>query len=269
MLDDWDELNIYQTDPTKRDTDGDDMGDGFELVISDTNPLVENNKFAILFNTGDPDNTYDPWPDSKRMYQLLTDRYSYNDSEIWRYEKNQATAGNLKKAIYEVAALADQNDTVYINLASHGAYGHMDCSDMDVNYTTLDSWLDEINCSKLIISIDNCHSGTAIYYLNDGDNPCDRVIYTACLGGELSDGSFHWEFTDALGKNFIDYENADKNFGDEDGNGNGYVSVREAFLFAYDYVNNNVDVNNNGVFDTPVESDPSVMWENVYLGEYR
>jgi hypothetical protein len=62
-----------------------------------------------------------------------------------------------------------------------------------------------------------------------------------------------------------DFEVADNNFGD----GNGYVSVREAFLFAFNYVNNNVDVNNNGVFDTPLESDPSVMWENVYLGEYR
>jgi hypothetical protein len=203
------------------------------------------------------------------MYDLLTGYYSYNDDEIWRYEKSSANSDNLQNAISEVADVADINDIVYINLASHGASGKMQCSDQWIDYTTLDSWLDEINCSKLIISIDSCHSGSAIYYLNNSDNPCDRVIYTACLGGELSDGSFHWEFTDALGKNKNDYENADKNFGNEDGDGNGYVSVREAFLFAFDYVNNNVDVNSNGVFDTPMESDSSAMWETVYLGEYR
>ncbi|MCK5560944.1 MAG: hypothetical protein KAJ51_10140, partial [Thermoplasmata archaeon] len=268
-LDDWDELNIYMTDPLDRDFDDDDMSDGFEIEIAGTDPKTANHKYAILFNTGDPNAPNKDWEDSQRMFELLKQHYSYNNSEIWKYENQAATSTNLKNAIYEVAALADENDTVYINIASHGSYNQLICNDLTINYTTLDSWLDEINCSKLIISIDNCRSGTAISRLEDGDNPCDRVIYTACKSNELSDGSFHWEFTDALGKDKTNYQEADENFGDEDGDGNGYVSVREAFLYAAEWVNTHVDVDLDGEFDTSLESDSSVLWETVYLGEYR
>jgi hypothetical protein len=250
------------TDPWSYDTDEDDMSDWFEIEISGTVPYIENNKFAILFNTGNPN---DPeWLDSALMYDLLTNYYSYDDTEIWKFEQAAANKSNLKNAILEIAALADENDTVYIGIGCHGGKNVMICSDGSLHYAKLDDWVDNITCSKLIITIDDCHSGSAIPHLNDGDNPCDRIIYTAVNPDELSNGRFHYNFTDAQGLNSAKYAIADQDvrFGDDDGAGNGYVSVREAYLYAANWVLKKYNVH-------ALESDPSVMWENVYLGEYR
>ncbi|MGN0316488.1 MAG: VWA domain-containing protein [Lachnospira sp.] len=55
---DYDEVTSYKTDPTKKDTDGDNAGDGWELA-NNTNPLVKDSGFSISSTTGDV-NEYDP-----------------------------------------------------------------------------------------------------------------------------------------------------------------------------------------------------------------
>jgi hypothetical protein len=89
-------------------------------------------------------------------------------------------------------------------------------------------------------------------------------VYTAVKSDELSNGRFHYNFTDSQGLNNVKYMVADQDtrFGDLDGNGNGYVSVREAYLYAADWVLNKYNVH-------ALESDSSSFWENVYLGEFR
>jgi len=269
LLDDKSEINIYDTDPLDRDTDDDNMGDGFEVLVSGSDPLNLNNYFALLLNTGDPEDVNDPWQDSKIMDDLLRNYYGYNDSMIWKYEKGAASYANFKKAIQEIINLANANDTVYINLAAHGQVGYLQFSDGSHYYWEIDDWLDNITCVRMIISIDVCYSESAISELDDGDNPSPRVIYAACKDNEESDGTFHQKFTDALGYSPLEYSIADRNFGTRDGVGNGYVSLREAFLFAADYVHKWSDVDEDGIKDTAIESNSSALWENSYLGEYR
>ena len=269
LLTDKDELDKYGTDPLIRDMDNDTMGDGFEVFVRGTNPNSPNNYFAILLNTGDPDDTYDPWPDSKNMDKLLRNRYGYTDKMIWKYEKGAATFSNFKKAIIQITALSDRNDTIYINLAAHGQVGYLQFSDGNHYYSEIDDWLDNITCDRMVISIDACYCGSAIPELDDGDNPAPRVIYAACKSDEQSDGTFHLKFTDGLGLSKLDYPMVDQNFGIRDGSGNGYVSVRESFLFAADYVHTYLDVDLDSNFDTALESNSSAFWEDTYLGEYR
>jgi hypothetical protein len=269
LLNDKDELDKFGTDPLVHDMDGDTMGDGFEILIRGTNPFEPNNYFALLLNTGDPNNVYDPWPDSKNMDKLLRTRYGYNDSMIWKYEKGAASFTNFKKSINQITALSDENDTIYINLAAHGDVGYLKFSDGWHYYTEIDDWFDNITCNRMIISIDACHSGSAISDLDDGDNPAPRVIYAACKADEESDGTFHLKFTDGLGLSRLEYPVVDENFGSHDGSGNGYVSVRESFLFAAEYVHNYLDVDLDNNLDTAIESNSSAFWEDTYLGEYR
>ena len=49
------ELDNYGTDPLIHDTDGDTLGDGFEVLIRGTDPFKPNNYYALLLNTGDPE----------------------------------------------------------------------------------------------------------------------------------------------------------------------------------------------------------------------
>jgi hypothetical protein len=270
LLNDKTEIDIYGTDPKDRDTDNDTMGDGFEILIRGSDPFIPNHFYVILINTGDPDNPSDPtWRDSKIMDQTLRKYYGYNDSMIWKYEKGAATFKNFKKAVNEITALSDANDTIYFNFAAHGNPGYLQFNDGIHYYSEIDGWLDNITCDRMIVSIDACFSGSAISPLNDGDNPAPRVIYTACKEDEESDGTFHAKFTDALGFSPLEHDVADSDFGTRDGLGNGYVSVREAFLYAADYVSKWCDVDNDGNCDTPEESNSTAFWENTYLGEYR
>jgi hypothetical protein len=203
------------------------------------------------------------------MDDLLRNRYGYNDSMIWKYEKSAATFTNFKVAVQAITALADGNDTVYINLAAHAHVGNLQFSDGSIHYSVIDDWLDNITCDRMIVSIDACYCGSAIPELTDGDNPAPRVVYAACKADEQSDGTFHRKFTDALGYSPLEYPKVDRDYGTRDGTGNGFVSVREAFLFAADFVHKYLDVDMDSVKDTALESNQTAFWEDTYLGEYR
>lgn len=244
------ENNKYYTNPLVWDTDSDKMSDGFEAHVYQTDPLYPNDKFAVLVCTD-----YS-WTDAKWMYEVLTIQYRYSDSEIRKYDGAPATAANLKDAIMNwIVPNDDPHDIVYIMIGSHGYDGGMVLNDRNVPYSEFDSWLDNIYCFRLIVSIDNCHSGSAIDYCSQG--PCPRVIYTACTRYELSYGYFHERWNNALGRVDAEYQEADKKYGD----GQGYVGVAEAFEYAKYYT----ALNNYG---HPQESDTSEFWHVTFLGQY-
>ncbi len=245
-----DENDTYYTDWQDPDTDDDKMNDGFEVKVYSTDPLYPNDKFAILLCTDAS------WTDARYMYDVLTTQYRYSDEEIKIYDGAPATAANLKSAILDwIVPNDDPNDIVYIMIGSHGYNGGMRMNDRNVAYSEFDTWLDEINCMRLIVSIDNCHSGSALNDISEG--PCPRVVYTACNSFEYSNGYFHLKWNNALGRVDAEYQEADNDFGD----GNGYVAVGESFQYAEYYTNLNYG-------DHPLESSDDPMWDNTYLGEY-
>ncbi len=263
------ELIIKHSDPKNPDTDDDDMSDGFEVNIFRTSPITFNDKYGIFIsNTGQLE--YD---DAYISNNLSVNQYGYDTANIAKYKEKSATKANFENAINSVASETSINDIVYINIASHAYTGGIYLEDGDLSYSRLDSWLDRINCYRLIIVIDACYSGSALNKLEDGDNPCPRVIYMSCKSDEESYGTFNYRFSLALGyqkwpdiKIDLDsYYDADANFG----NGDGYVSVREAFLYAADWVHTHVDADFDGEMDTALESDDALIWDTTYLGEFR
>jgi len=204
------------------------------------------------------------WPNTRNAEDLFVDTYG-GIGDFIGLEGVNATVGNFQNAINTIANVATSNDLVYIHIGAHGDASGIWFNDgagnpygSYVTYTVIDDWLDTINCWRLVITIDACHSGGAIDGdttdtddLDDSDNPCPRIIYTACSDGELSDGDFHLAFCDACGLSQSAYTEADSTYGD----GNGFVSVREAFLYASAQVPEN-----------PEESDPWEYGGTTYLG---
>lgn len=61
-LNDFEELNVYHTDPNKRDTDGDGLSDWSEIKVHHTNPILADsdgdgfNDYAEIYAGKDPNN---------------------------------------------------------------------------------------------------------------------------------------------------------------------------------------------------------------------
>ncbi|MCK5016859.1 MAG: hypothetical protein KAS32_07280, partial [Candidatus Peribacteraceae bacterium] len=283
-----DNPDAYGTDPSDWDTDGDGMSDRehiygsnlnpdsdadndgmsaiFEVDIQHTDPTVTNDRYAILWCSESE------WTDASKTKNLLENNYGFEPSNIWMLVgPDEATYNDLWLAFQELDDIADANDIVYIQIAAHGEVGYFQSYDdfgqrsEKIYYSQLNTWLNTINAMKMIVSIDACYSGSAIEYLNDDST--SRIIYTAVDDeslaiylGVTNFGMFHTGFVGSLDPDLDKFNDADLNYGD----GNGYVSFGEAFLYADDHNDDYPD-------EDPQNSQVSALTPgmNVYLGESK
>ena len=84
-----------------------------------------------------------------------------------------------------------------------------------------------------------------------------------CQADEGSHGILTFEFTDALGLESDSYFEADGSEGYGNGDGNGYVSLNEAYLYAENYLKERYDYYG----ETPIKSDPYDIGKDTYFGE--
>ena len=227
-----------------------------DRIYDEANPHIKNDRYAIVLCTDSS------WPFGDDMGKVLTNHYGYTSQNLWKYVGSDATFSNFKKAVNNIANLSDKNDIVFIGISSHGGYGGMEFNDGSgnphgpfVSYSIIDSLLDRINTMILIVMIDNCYSGSALNYLNTG--PCPRIVYTSCKADETSYvGDFDWAFPAALGNDDNAYQSADNSYGDS----NGYVSVKEAYLYAQDYTITNFGVHPQALY---------YYCSDAYVGEHK
>lgn len=265
------ENNTYGTDWQNPDTDGDGMNDGYEARCGvDVNgwqdPLVWNDRYAVLIS-GDYATYYDEfWNDIADMYDILVDDYGYKDANIYvlfadgvnkegrKIVDASATKANIKQAFTDVAAVSDDNDFLYVWTFDHGGtsggihatLGVMDGSIQDDDFAQ--NYVGQVTSYiRRVFTMQQCHSGGFIDDLSNSKT----VISTACSFSQVayradnrdSKGNYVNEDESGMrhhGEYFFYYQSAlhgatpDGRTVNADANGNGYVSIAEVYNFVWD-----------------------------------
>ena len=181
------------------------------------------------------------------MYMTLRNYYSYDADHIFLLTPRDThpTSGNtvprdrftslenVQWAINQIAWLSDADDKVLIWWTGHGTNasgGLFDTgsSDAYITPTQLDTALDMIRCTQMLIFLGPCFSGIFIDELKESN----RIIYTSSLENELSHASVSaysvWDRATyyALDPDFSAHT--------ADTDSNGKISLWEV----YDYANN-------------------------------
>ncbi len=208
-------------------------------------------KYAVLYSGGikPGKDYYRYWNDLIYMYFILQ-MYGYDASNIYVVYKDgvgedtytpvdyPATHDSLDTVFGELSQVMDSADTLFFYTTNHGGssgisvWTPMDTSGA-LTYTQVSDWLDSITCRDMIIVMEQCRSGRFINYLS-AEN---RVIMTACRSGESSysaDTEGNWDefvYHFMCAVSGVAW-NGDAVTINADFNDNGYVSMREAFIWA-------------------------------------
>ncbi len=176
------------------DTDGDGLSNWFEERYSKTDPLVRNERYAILMNTWeDPDfsRTHPRWSDkdlwnvtNTRKYLVLN--FGWKPENVIELPFKDASYRNFSEAVEKVAKKATPNDLVLIGWSSHGGEGYMlfQCSWIlggsqvceKRTYEELNALINQIKPKDLILAHEASASKTMLKYFTDGPSP--RVIFS-------------------------------------------------------------------------------------------
>jgi len=142
--------------------------------------------------------------------------------------------------ISNIASKATINDIVFVVISAHGKVENGvggiiffksdgGGNEIFIDYPTINNWLKEITCAKMILIIDACRSGSAREDMTGGN--CPRVIYCSCQEDELSTGYFIDKYTLVIGQYSYSVNEADQNFGNDD----EQISTHEAYLWYNDF----------------------------------
>jgi len=153
----------------------------------------------------------------------MIEKEGFKPENIIQAEKPASTFKNFTKTIDKIAKVSDENDIVYVSLVGHGGDGDFYFQKGTIvdkaYYTEINKLLDKINCKAIIITVDACYSGSAIEPLSKGKQP--RIVMTQTTadrpGGNAELVRY---FIPALADPDIDKD------------GNGFISVKEAFMGA-------------------------------------
>ena len=245
----------------KTDKDGDGLSDYFEEHISLTDPRIPNYRYVILI---DPLHIPIFKKQKLKIYEtpvskiakFLNLKEKIPSENIIKLEGNKATIYNFKEALFKIARKANKNDFVFLFFISHGEKGKIFLYKESLSYEKLNKWLDEIHARAIIIGIHACYSGSAIKFLKSGKSP--RVIFTSSSENQTSiphhpTREFFKAFEEPESYLFADIKLGDRN---------GYVSIKEAFLYAKRKMERITDS------IAPQLSDPQNISQFLYLGEY-
>ena len=222
----------------------------FDLIPDFFDATVE--KYAVLYSGGiEPGwDHYRYWNDIIYMYFILQ-MHGYQAENIYVIYKDgvgedtftpvdyPATHASLDTVFGDLSAEMGRSDTLFFYTTNHGGisgisvWNPMDAGGV-LTHTEVSDWLDSITCRNMIIVMEQCVSGKFITHLSAQN----RVIMTACMDDEGSyscDDEGNWdEFVYHFMFALVGFPwNGDGSTVDADFiDNNGYVSMREAFIWA-------------------------------------
>jgi hypothetical protein len=202
-----------------------------EKFLTKTDYLTPNNLYLLSFDVITP-----PLLRNYIVPALLES--GVNKNNILSYVNENATYTNFKFAVDKIASLAKENDIVLISLNSHGWKDGIGFSDEVKLYSDIAKDIEKIKSTRIIV-ISACQSGGALKYFHNTSKTViitstdeNKAVYGFAIGNffpsfykHYKEYSFYWKGTlylcpDPYGKFW--YDIADKD-------GNGYISVLEAF----------------------------------------
>jgi len=221
----------------------------FPDLIYQYDPYPE--KYAVLYSGGikPGKDYYRYWNDIIYMYFILQ-MHGYDSSNIYVIYKDgvgedtytpvdyPATHDSLDTVFGLLAAEMGTADSLFFYTTNHGGGSGISVwNPMDdtgaLTHAQVSDWLDSITCRDMIIVMEQCVSGKFITHLA-AEN---RVILTACKDDENSysaDDEGNWDefvYHFMCAVSGIPW-NGDDVTVNADFNSNGYISMREAFIWA-------------------------------------
>ncbi len=252
------------------DADNDGMSNWFERNIAGLDPLTPNDRYVMLSTEG-----YGAGNIAlQNIHKYVTESHISNKTIInlkgdWGYPiqeipKKYSYIDNLTFTVFEhganqIAENSDEHDLVYVMLHGSGLPGdfYFQPYGEGTPYEEIDNLLDKINAKAMIVTIDACHSGSAIPHLKDG--PCPRIVMTQCRVNQSAGNARLAEYF---------FEGLDNEIADKDGN--NYVSVKEAFEYAKRKIMSEWFIKDNDYKPSePQISDPDNIASKLYLGEHK
>jgi len=218
-------------------------------------PQPAPNKFAVLIsggiNAGGARIAF--WNDLKYTYSILANKYGYNRSNIIVVYKDgigedaempvnySATRANVLAAFTTLQGRIKSTDSLFISVSNHGgssgSANSYICLYYDQSFTDSDlaTALGTLSFYKLVLVMDICRSGGFI----DNISGTNRLVVTACMHNQSSFdadtegpfGEFTYHFMSALNKQTPDGVAV---YADTDGN--GWISIGEAFNYATTHI---------------------------------
>jgi len=314
-LSDRQEIYYYGTYGYTWDSDEDRMSDKEEVDIYHTDPLVRNDRYAVLIAGGW--NKYENyawfWNSLMFMYDILVDKYRYFQENVYVlyadgnlpsnrncydpehviYHPNvidfAATKLNLQTVFSQLASRMDKNDFLFIYITDHG--------DTDSTYSYICLWNEKkikdsefagndylgriTSYDHMVIVLGQCFGGGFL----DDLAKVDRVVVSASRDTEKayicdnhpSEEGYYAEFLYQL-MIAVNGAKPDETKVNADRDGNGYISMKEAYLYAFSHDSYNPDgdlyvqhdSNGDGRADDEMQEHPQIceffnLAERCYL----
>jgi len=212
-----------------------------------TSAVATLDKLAVLVGINDYDGTQNDLRycvnDINDVYDVLVNKYGFPANNIMKLTDSEATYGNVLSALDWLAQNEGPNSTVVFYYSGHGSKSSSD-RDGDGEKTdecivtrelaflwdgTLAAKFLNMESSKIWLGFDSCYSGGMADALqDDGLRGIARVNTMACKANQFSGES------STIQHGYFTYLLVDQGIllGKADSNGDGSVSIEEAFSYA-------------------------------------
>lgn len=275
-----------------KDEDGDGMSNWFEGKSDLYDPLVKNDRYVILVDSG--------WLSTLPEYSLgnFNGQYDFFNKDmdikagnIYRINHTEPAWSRFKEAVKDVEGRSDGNDLLFVMLTGHGGSKtftfntELNSSWVDeprqVSYEDINRELNKIQTKAQYIQINACSSESSIEHLEDTHIPriivadtnksaCGasfdfiQSIYPAAMSGKIKVFYRHPANESWLKAKWVDVES--------DKDKNGFVSMEEAFNTARDvyFLDNHPDIPEELRIRHlyPHISDAKKIAGKLYFGDY-
>lgn len=257
---------INSGNTSNQDLDNDGFTNWFEKSISNTDPDVPNDRYFILETCEGVDPKGTPYIGHSEMIEM---KKIFNENGVLSSNIKMlpdATYSEFCRAVEDIAKKSDENDIVFISIHGHGGENIFTFSDEKdrkelegVRYEDIGRPIDRIKSKVTVLSIDACHSGSALPALEESG----RIVMTQTSKEQLSgnrDMSYYLTEAFVGGLEGINV----------DADGNKYVSVSEGFSKAREKIQSEWFIEMNQYKPRePQFSDPSGMAPGTYLFECK
>ena len=157
---------------------------------------------------------------------LKNDGWSMKNIEL--LTNRQATSQAVSDAIAWLKSVEDEDSTVVIMFACHGNASAVKLWDVLLSHECIKDYLSDLKSRKQLVIIATCHSGGAVYEGMDGISlaQTNRIVISSCSEGTVDPCTHRYtRWAEAFLLEGIKEGKADTN-------GDGKVSIQEAFKYA-------------------------------------
>jgi hypothetical protein len=162
--------------------------------------------------------------DAQDFADVLQSVYGFPSNQTILLTNSQATKGAFTSALETVRDMEDNQTVVAIFISAHGDTDTFALYDGWMYGSELQSILAQYESPKMLVLINSCKSGSLLYL----SNAVHGIVVTACNATELT-----YDVENFQNTVFVEYfVNEGMAQGRADSNGDGHVTVEEAFFYA-------------------------------------